>query len=304
MALSLGVEGAKQGWFHLVTSPTGPNTNIIPFLGDNNGVAVGMLMLAPLIAYFAQSSQRLWIRYAYVFLLIGVIFRALSTYSRGGFLACLVMVGLYWLRSKYKLRSLLAIIPIVALILPALPDTYWDRMRTIQTYEEEQEDSALSRLHFWAVAVDMAQANPLFGVGLRGYASAYNDYDFLHGRYGQSRAVHSSWFGILAELGYPGIILFALILFNAFRTCHRIRKAAKNLSSLHELGQMAIALEAGLVAYVIGGSFLSFQYTEILWHFIVLTIVLERLAAEAVAESHSDDQHQTEPMPAIPIGVR
>jgi O-antigen ligase len=208
------------------------------------------------------------------------------------------------LRSKYKLRSLLAIIPIVALILPALPDTYWDRMRTIQTYEEEQEDSALSRLHFWAVAVDMAQANPLFGVGLRGYASAYNDYDFLHGRYGQSRAVHSSWFGILAELGYPGIILFALILFNAFRTCHRIRKAAKNLSSLHELGQMAIALEAGLVAYVIGGSFLSFQYTEILWHFIVLTIVLERLAAEAVAESHSDDQHQTEPMPAIPIGVR
>jgi hypothetical protein len=61
MALSLGLEGAKQGWFYLLTSPGGPNTNPIPFLGDNNGVAVGMLMLVPIFTLLAQTTPGKWI---------------------------------------------------------------------------------------------------------------------------------------------------------------------------------------------------------------------------------------------------
>src|SRR5919197_2834668 len=58
LVLFLGVEAAKQGWVYLITSPGYANPNPIYFLGDNNGVAVGMLMLVPVFALLAQTAQR------------------------------------------------------------------------------------------------------------------------------------------------------------------------------------------------------------------------------------------------------
>ena len=56
MTLALGLEQAKQGWFYLLTAPGWHNANQVPFLGDNNGVAVGMLMLVPIIASAAPNG--------------------------------------------------------------------------------------------------------------------------------------------------------------------------------------------------------------------------------------------------------
>jgi O-antigen ligase len=93
-------------------------------------------------------------------------------------------------------------------------------MKTIQTYEEDQDMSALGRLHFWSVAFIMAKANPLWGVGYNGYNLSYNDYDFSHGEYNSRRAeraekgrsVHSSFLAVLAELGFVGAALYGLII--------------------------------------------------------------------------------------------
>ena len=41
ISASLGFEVAKQGWIQLVTNPGEKNFNFHPFLGDENGVAVG-----------------------------------------------------------------------------------------------------------------------------------------------------------------------------------------------------------------------------------------------------------------------
>src|SRR5207247_2726291 len=98
MGLGLGVEQGKQGWVYLIFPPGSNNTNSLPFLGDNNGVAVGMLMLVPIIAYLARTTQRTWTRWGYWFLLVGCLFRALTTYSRGSFLACGALGGVYLLR--------------------------------------------------------------------------------------------------------------------------------------------------------------------------------------------------------------
>src|SRR6266550_1709535 len=82
MVLSLGLEQAKQGWFYLVTSPGGPNQNTLPFLGDNNGVAQGMLMLVPLIGFLRQTSDSKCKKLSFAGLFVGCLYRALSTYSR------------------------------------------------------------------------------------------------------------------------------------------------------------------------------------------------------------------------------
>jgi probable O-glycosylation ligase (exosortase A-associated) len=240
-----------------------------------------MLMLVPVVAYLGQTTQHLWARWVYRFVLVGCLLRALTTYSRGGFLACGALGGIYLLRTRQRLRALVALLAIIIVILPALPEAFWARMDTILTYEEDS--SATGRLHFWAVAIEMANAHPLLGIGHNAFNTAYDAYDFSNGEYGRGRSVHSSFFGILAEAGYFGFALFTLILILAFRNCSRIRKHAALGRIPVKLGHGAIALEASLAVFVVGGTFLPFQYNEMLWHFIGLTIVLQRLADQHMA---------------------
>jgi putative inorganic carbon (hco3(-)) transporter len=284
IALSLGIEQAKQGWLYLLTSPGLPNMNPLPFLGDNNGVALGMLMLVPVFALLAQTTSRKWVRPCYWFLLIGVLYRALSTYSRGGFLASCFLAPIYWLQSRQRIRSLVVLLVMLIMVVPNLPDSFWARINTIETYEEDEDASALGRLHFWQVALLMAQAHPILGVGFNAFSLAYDEYDFSQGRYGRMRAVHSSFFGLIGELGYLGLALFAIVLFSAFRSCHRISKIVLYHPELSHFQLAATSLSLSFVVFLVGGSFLNFQYQEILWHYIFLSFVLENLALQATMD--------------------
>lgn len=305
IALALGLEGAKQGWAHLVTSPAGPNTNRVPFLGDNNGVGVGMLMLAPLLVFLGQTALQKKTKYFFWFLFVGVLYRALSTHSRGAFLACLALGGVYWLRSSRKFRGLIAASLTVLIILPALPEAFWERMQTIQEISQESQEEASAdsndgdtvstrgRLHFWSVALVMANANPLTGVGFNAYQTAYDNYDFSDGWYGRGRAAHSSYFGALADLGYPGALLFGLNLFGSFYSLHRVRRLTRHRTDLLHFQQSAAALEASLVAACVGIAFLSYHYSEILWHFISLSIILENITLHYIQEAFISQRIQS-----------
>ncbi|MBI4605067.1 MAG: putative O-glycosylation ligase, exosortase A system-associated [Planctomycetes bacterium] len=278
MSLSLGFEGAKQGWAQMILRPGGMNTNPVPFLGDNNGVAVGMLMLVPLFAALAGTTARKWPRRAYRFLLVGVLYRALSTYSRGGFLAAGALAVAYWLRSKGKAKVLIGILAAAAIVLPVMPDAFWERMGTIRSFKETDEGSALGRLHFWKVAAIMARENPVLGVGFQAYNRSYDAYDPAHGEYGANRSAHSVWFGVLAELGYPGLLLYLAVLILAFRSCHRARKLAGEDPSLKDLQKYATSVETCLVVFVVGGTFLPFQYNEMYFHVVGLSMALAGIA--------------------------
>lgn len=299
IALSLGFEAAKQGWAQLVLNPGARNDNSVPFLGDNNLVAVGMAMLLPVIGALAATSTGWWKR-GFQFLSIGVLYRAISTYSRGGFLSIGVVGATWFWRSPHKLRSLAAVALAAALILPVLPPAFWDRMSTITASSDERDDSAASRLHFWQVAIAMANDRPFIGVGHRGYERAYNQYDWTEGRYQRNRAVHSAWFGVLGDLGYPGLVLFVLIVVSSLRSCRRVRLAAKRGEIPDELGRYAIAFETALFAFMIGGSFVSFQYSEMLWHYFALTIALERVAMREMAAARARIEQQQREQLSVP----
>ena len=188
-------------------------------------------------------------------------------------------------RSKHRVRATVAIAIVCAVILPVLPQAFWDRMSTVALSEDklqEDDDSSRGRLHFWRVAVQMANANPIFGVGHNAFNPSYDTYDFLDGRYGVGRAVHSTWFGIVAELGYIGLLLFVLNLVFAFIALTRVRRAAARGEVPEDFGIYARALETSLVVFCVGGTFLSYQYVEMLWHFVGLSTALALMAAEFV----------------------
>jgi probable O-glycosylation ligase (exosortase A-associated) len=283
IAISLGFEAAKQGWAQFIMNPGGQNDNEVVILGDNNAVAVGMYMLVPIILALGRTATTRWERFGHRFAAVGVLYRAIVTYSRGGFLACGAIGLHYLLRSKRKVGALIGIAVVAGLIVPVLPDRFWSRMDTIPESTEEIDESDNSikgRIHFWHVAVRMANDHPLLGVGHNSFNKFYDRYDFSNGLYKRNRSVHSSWFGLLSELGYPGLLLFVVILIYAFWQCRRVRRLSKTRPDLANLAVYASAIEAALLAFTVGGSFVIFHYNEMLWHTFALSMAVGRIAHE------------------------
>jgi probable O-glycosylation ligase (exosortase A-associated) len=255
-------------------------------------------MLVPVLSALARTSQVKWERATYAFVIIGMVYRAITTYSRGAFLSGGALLVIHLARSKRRLRTICAVVILAAIVVPVLPDAYWKRMDTIAFSEDtlnQEDSSSRGRLHFWRVAVAMANANPVLGVGHNAFNPSYDTYDFLDGLYGRDRAVHSAWFGILAELGYVGAALFVVIVAAALASAIRIRRAAARGQLPPELGIYATALESSFVVYLVGATFLSAQYSEMLWHFIGLSGALSMIASSAttVATKALDAPAQT-----------
>jgi probable O-glycosylation ligase (exosortase A-associated) len=277
-AYSLGFEAAKQGWVQLFVNPGGQNNNIIPFLGDNNGVALGMMMLTPIFTALARTAKRRPEAFIHWFFLVGVFMRGITTYSRGGFLAAAVLGAFTFYRSAHKIRAVVGIAVLAVLVSSVMPQKFWDRMRTINASSEERDSSAAGRLHFWEVAMVMARAKPLAGVGFNGFEPAYATYETEPGKWGENRSVHSLWFGLLAELGYPGLLLFTGILLMSIWSCRQVVLMNKLDPSISDLGHYAQALSTSFFVLAAAGTFLPAQYSEVSWNFIGMTIALHSIA--------------------------
>ena len=282
IALSLGFEAAKQGWAQLILNPGGVNNNTVSFLGDNNGVALGTMMLVPLFGALAQTAETKAEALGHRFLAVGVFMRGLTTYSRGGFVAAVIlgMVGLA--RSRQRMRYALGVIVFVALAGTVMPQEFWDRISTVTASQEERDDSSAGRLHFWKVAVDMARAKPLTGVGFSGFNASYESYN-TDEQFAGERAAHSVWFGLLGDLGFPGLFLFLSVWATGVWSCWRTSIACRKKTELKDVRLFADALLLSLVVFAVAGSFLSVQYGEMFWHFVGLSIALVPLANEAAA---------------------
>lgn len=286
IAFSLAFEGAKQGFVQFVLNPTMANDNPLPMFGDNNGVGVGMLMLVPLLVTAAATALTRRERYFERFLGLGVLLRALGTYSRGAFLSA-VALGLYYMARARRRFVMAAVVAVLAsLVVVALPTGYWSRISTIQTDTENpdaMDESAASRIYFWQIALEMANNHPFIGIGQNAYNALYNQYDPSRGLYGVNRAVHSSWFGVLAEMGYPGLVMFLVLLGYSILAAARARQAARLHPELQKLAQYATAIEASIVAFAVGGSFVDMQFCEMLWHLFALQIAINYLVRDRLA---------------------
>ena len=250
-----------------------------PFLGDNNGVAVGTMMLFPILVALAQTSGSRWERVMHRFVGVGVLIRGITTYSRGGFLGAAALAVVHFTRTDRKLRALVGTLILATLIWAVMPQAFWDRIQTIDVSDEERDKSAQSRLDFWRVSMSMANAKPLTGVGLSGFSESFDSYNSNPNYLGEERAAHSIWFGVLGDLGYTGLVLFVLNIAAALLACWRSAKITRGIAELRHINVYANALISSLVVYVVGGSFLSYQYNEMGWHLIGLSTALYFIAS-------------------------
>jgi len=299
--LSIAFFGVKGGFWTIVRAGNvmieGPGTG---FLSGNNAIAVGFTMTMPLMYWlYTQSQSRApWIRYALIVSMGLVAIATLGTFSRGGLLAAAGMATWLLVKSRKKMMVIVLIVLLVPIAASMMPDEWFARMGTIRTYE--QDTSALARINAWRFAWNVALTHPIVGGGFQvfqpeAFAVWGGDATEFGLRSDEWHDAHSIWFKVLAEQGFVGLGLYALIWILGWRTASRITRETKSRPELRWAGDLAGMIQVSMVAYFVGGSFLSFAY----WDF-PLTLVAALVATRVVVErgAITDPRHALEADPA------
>lgn len=323
ICLSLGFHATKAGLAFLLTGGgTRFDDGLSGAFVDNNGYALGTVMILPMLLVTAQNIELVyngrylnWVRRGLYATVPLCVFTVLGTYSRGGFLAFSAALLTFIMLQRRRFTALAGLIAFFTLLLAVvpLPQQYVDRLSTIRTFNEKTSDddpegakeSAKSRTHFWQVGIVMAMNRPL-GVGIKQYEAAYDRFDFLHGRYGHKRAIHSAHLQVLAELGFFGAFLWVLMFAWAYFSCMRVRGRAADERLRPEHRRFLLTAANGLIAsmagFIIGGSFLSLAYNELTWLTFAMVAALDRLSVQLRHEPVSEPA--TVAVPEVPLAFR
>lgn len=285
-AASIALLALKGGLFTLLTGNNylvwGPPGS---YIEGNNEFALATIVTVPIIYFLWQISSGPWIRYALVGILALCTISALGSFSRGALLALIAMSGVLWLRSRNKVAIGLLMLLMVAAYIPMLPDSWWDRMETIQTYE--QDASAMGRINAWIVAWETAKAYPL-GAGM-----SYQHME-LFDRYGvyetTVRAAHSIYFQILGNHGFFGLFLYLGMWVSTYRTAGWLRKHASRRPDTEWAATLGSMVQVSLAGFAVGGAFLSLSYFDVPYNLMVMVVLARRWVLRQTAEEAAADR--------------
>jgi putative inorganic carbon (hco3(-)) transporter len=254
------------------------------FIGDRNSLAVAFVMLIPMLVYLGNHLQQKWLRYVALLSIPGFIIAILGSQSRGGFIA-LGAVGIWIiLRSKRRFIGLAGIAITAALAVGFMPDTWTNRMQTVETFD--QDESMQGRLQMWRMAIDISADSPIIGGGFRTFANRR-----LAGNYLPAgiplRASHSVYYEALGEHGMPGLFFYVLIMAAYFFTCNKIVALSKNVVELKWAYDLGAMLQASLIGFAVGGALLEIVVFDIFYTFAMMAVIVHVLVLESLKQGHA-----------------
>jgi probable O-glycosylation ligase (exosortase A-associated) len=233
---------------------------------DNNGAGLMLAMGIPLAIFAWEAATKVW-RWV---LLAGVplmLHAVLMSYSRGAMVSLLVVAPVFVFRSRRKLQFTLAFVAILAMV-PALAGREI-RARFFTVEEYQTQETYQQRYDSWRAAFAIADDYPLTGVGLRNSKLVAYEY----GADSEGRVIHSQYLATLADAGYPGFVLYLLLLTSTWFTIVGTRRALKRGPDEPEAlmaRSMLSGIECSLLVFWVGSAFLAVETFELPYLLILL----------------------------------
>ncbi len=189
-----------------------------------------------------------------------------ATNTRGASLGCGVSLLYIWYKSKKKFIAAIIIITMILMFTAFIPN--WERYKQIGT---EEDATGQQRIILWGASIKMANEYPLAGVGP-------NNFVFVNKNYFGSElqlVQHNIFFQVLSELGYPGLVLFLLMIIGCFYNQWMARKILKE-RNIHDpfLYWLSHGLDVSLIGFIIAAFFVSVFYYPLFWSLLILSVSL------------------------------
>jgi len=287
MVISLGYYGVRGGLFALVTGGNhrvfGPPQTMIE---DNNHLAAAMLVSLPLMNWLRMHSAHRIIRVGLAIVMGLTLLATIASYSRGALLALAAVVAVQWWHSRRKVVTAGVLAAVLAAAITFMPGGWTERMESIGTYQ--QDESASERLVLWGISWKLAMDRPLVGSGFSGPYT--RDVVDRVAPDGPARAVHSIWFELLGEHGFPTFFVWLGLtvvgVWHGYRLT-RLTRGRPDLAWAHDLGQMG---QVSIMAYLVSGTFLSLSYWDYYWTLLVTLGASHAIVLQAVYASRTAPQ--------------
>jgi putative inorganic carbon (hco3(-)) transporter len=282
LAACPGIWALKYGLF-FITSGGGTSTQGVGGL-DNNDMALFISMALPLLVFGACEVRRKWVRRGMYGVAVLVAPAVMVTTSRGGLLALAAAIGITLARKTRWWKALIGLGLVGAIGLAIVPAAAMKRYETIGAYQEDS--SAMGRINAWKTAVAMANDRPLTGVGpsTETFLAEYDNYKQVPED--KPHVAHSIWFSMLGEAGYVGLAIYVLLTVLAILSTRRVMAIARRRGpTMNWAWSYAAGLQAAIITFAIGGSFLSQNRFEYIYAIFTMTVPLQHLAE--LEEKHS-----------------
>ncbi len=283
------------------------------YVRDNSGIYEGSTLstvaitIVPLIVWLAKHGTVFppdWRTKTFALALgFASLLVPIGTQTRTGLL-CIGMCAVLALRDakhRFLLLGLMGTLGVMAI--PFLPQSYLERMGTIETHQADT--SASTRVAVWMDTIDYVKDNPMGG-GFDAYLGNELRYktrqavatgDTTTIEYvevvDKARAYHSAYFEVLGEQGWLGAALWLAIqllgLIQLEMVRWRLRRSTDPIDRAN--ASLANALQIAHVVYLVGALFVGIAYQPFIFYLVAIEIglVLARRAGrvEARAGPHS-----------------
>ncbi|EKU84014.1 putative inorganic carbon (HCO3(-)) transporter [Massilia sp. UYP32] len=273
VALSIGFWGVKSGIFVIFSGGgegmLGPRAS---FISDNNTLALALVTITPLLVYLVTQVHGKWLKRGVLAMAALTALGAIGSYSRGAFLAVFMMGFFLWLKSHHKLKTGIAFLLLVPVVLLAMPEEWMGRMHSIQTYDEDA--SATGRINSWLFAINIANEFVLGG-GPNVFAPhMFMLYAPEPERYYDA---HSIYFQVLGEQGYIGLAIFLTMFLVAWRLGSRVIRFCRDKPDLGWALMLARMCHVSIIGYMTAGAFLTLAYYDLIYYVFAILIVLDKV---------------------------
>jgi O-antigen ligase len=276
-------------------------------VGDPNFFASIQLVVLPVILVLAADTKVRWQRYFLGFTALVAVASILSSLSRGGLIALLLVLVLIPFiparaifpspRHKAVIIAFLAVGLLVLFSRPGFRSEVVKRASTIFNQQQAAQSGSSAgsgREEIWKAAEHSIRERPLLGVGFGAFPSVSND--FLYNTPGVDLAkfpprqhgieAHSAYIGTTAELGPFGLFLFVGVIVSTMLALRRTAVRARDAGA-HFLSRVSNALVLSLIGWAISSMFIETETSRPLWIVIGLSLALPKLVS-AYAASRTD----------------
>ena len=252
----LAVHGIEQvelgtGWTGVPLIQDG-RIQYLGIFNDPNDLGLLFVMVLPMALYLSAGGGWMGLKRLFWLAAAGAILYAIVlTDSRGTLLSVVALLGVYvWRRKGIMMAGIMGTVVLAAML--ALPS----RLQELDV----EEASAYGRVEAWYQGLQMAAANPLFGVGATRFAE-----------FNANLTAHNSFVLVLAETGFFGFTMWLAFVSYCFMMTlavlrHRpeLADAAAETDWRREQA-IALTLFLSLVGFFSAAFFLSRSYIVLLY---------------------------------------
>ena len=284
---------------------------LVLLIYDNSGLFEGSIIscvaiaIIPLILWLAKHGTIFKPEWRVSLYAAALIFACLlipvGTAARTG-LVCIGVLAILMLRfARYRMLYLGGVALIGLAAIPLLPSNVTDRADTIKDYKNDE--SAYTRIAVWKWTWEFAKEHP-FGGGFNSYRQNRITYDITTKKedapdnpyivdgekkeiVDESRAFHSSYFEMLGEQGYPGLIIWLIIHLGGVWRMEVLTRMYKKRGRKDEewVAPLATALQNAQIIYLVGSLFVGIAFQPFVYMLIGLQIGLDTYLARRRKEA-------------------